>query len=108
MDNFLGFEIGNKKIGNVHPAYVNRTSFWHTEEVQRGSSLLGKQLNYYINFNGGSEMRKIGLIVAAVGLIAVNVAPPLFAQTPHPTCDHCQATYIPKSELVSRPVNTFT
>lgn len=44
-------------------------------------------------------MQKIGLIVAAVAISVVTAAPPRLAQTPHPTCDHCQATYIPKSEL---------
>lgn len=42
-------------------------------------------------------------MIALVGLSAVSVASPLLAQTPaqtpHPTCDHCQATYVPKSEL---------
>lgn len=32
-------------------------------------------------------------------LILIIAAFPLLAQEPHPTCDHCQATYIPKSEL---------
>lgn len=44
-------------------------------------------------------MQKISLIVSAVLLGAVTVTLPAFAQTPHPTCDHCQATYVPKSEL---------
>ena len=44
-------------------------------------------------------MQKIGLIVAAVGLSAITFIPTLLAQTPHPTCDHCQASYVPKSEL---------
>jgi mannose-6-phosphate isomerase-like protein (cupin superfamily) len=44
-------------------------------------------------------MEKVALIVAAVALSAVTVATLLLAQTPHPTCDHCQATYIPKNEL---------
>jgi len=30
---------------------------------------------------------------------AVTAAFPLLAQEPHPTCNHCQATYIPVSEL---------
>src|SRR5580692_3218968 len=54
-------------------------------------------------FNGGSQMQKIGMIVAIVSLSAVSAASPLLAQTPaqtpHPTCDHCQASYVPKSEL---------
>jgi len=48
-------------------------------------------------------MQNIGIIIAFVGLSAVSAASPLLAQTtgqtPHPTCDHCQATYVPKSEL---------
>jgi mannose-6-phosphate isomerase-like protein (cupin superfamily) len=44
-------------------------------------------------------MQKIGLIVAVVVMGAVSAASPLLAQTPHPTCNHCQATYVPKSEL---------
>jgi mannose-6-phosphate isomerase-like protein (cupin superfamily) len=44
-------------------------------------------------------MQKIGLIIAVVLLSAVAVPPSLLAQIPHPTCDHCQATHIPKSEL---------
>jgi mannose-6-phosphate isomerase-like protein (cupin superfamily) len=44
-------------------------------------------------------MRKFGLIVVAIGLSGVTFVPALLAQTPHPTCDHCQASYVPKSEL---------
>jgi mannose-6-phosphate isomerase-like protein (cupin superfamily) len=49
--------------------------------------------------NGGNQMQKTTLIIAAVAMNAVAVASPLPAQTPHPSCDHCQATYIRKSEL---------
>jgi mannose-6-phosphate isomerase-like protein (cupin superfamily) len=44
-------------------------------------------------------MPKISLIVTIALAGAVTIAAPLFAQTPHPTCDRCQATYVPKSEL---------
>ena len=46
-------------------------------------------------------MQKIGLIVVSIALSAAAFTPAAFAQTqtPHPTCDHCQATYVPKSEL---------
>jgi mannose-6-phosphate isomerase-like protein (cupin superfamily) len=37
------------------------------------------------------------LIVLLLG--AVTVVFPLLAQAPRPTCNHCPATYIPKSEL---------
>lgn len=46
-------------------------------------------------------MQKIGLLLAVVGLSAVSSSSRLLAQTPHPTCDHCQATYVPKGELDS-------
>lgn len=36
---------------------------------------------------------KIGLLVFAGAVL------PMAAQAPHPTCNQCQATYIPKSEL---------
>ena len=42
---------------------------------------------------------KISLTVAAIVMSACALQPALSAQTPHPTCDHCQASYIPKSEL---------
>jgi mannose-6-phosphate isomerase-like protein (cupin superfamily) len=39
-------------------------------------------------------------IVTKIALLALAGAVfPLAAQEPHPTCNHCQATYIPKSEL---------
>jgi mannose-6-phosphate isomerase-like protein (cupin superfamily) len=37
--------------------------------------------------------------VTSVAIAILAVAFPLLAQQPHPTCDHCSATYIPKSEL---------
>ena len=43
------------------------------------------------------QKQKITLIV--VVLSAAAVAFPLLAQAPKPTCNHCSATYIPKSEL---------
>jgi mannose-6-phosphate isomerase-like protein (cupin superfamily) len=44
-------------------------------------------------------MQKIGSIVVAFGISVFALVPALPAQTLHPTCDHCQASYIPKSEL---------
>src|SRR5665213_2416958 len=44
-------------------------------------------------------MRKQRIILKLVVLSMVISALPLFAQEPKPTCDHCSATYIPKSEL---------
>jgi hypothetical protein len=44
------------------------------------------------------RQRRIVLIVLAI-LSAIGVSTRTAAQTPHPTCDHCPATYIPKSEL---------
>ena len=38
-------------------------------------------------------------IILIVALSVVTVVSPLMAQEPHPTCDHCPATYVPKSEL---------
>ena len=32
-------------------------------------------------------------------LLSVVIVFPLLAQVPKPTCNHCSATYIPKSEL---------
>ncbi len=43
------------------------------------------------------QKRRISLTVIALGVVAV--AFPLLAQEPKPTCNHCSATYIPKSEL---------
>lgn len=42
---------------------------------------------------------RIKLNLALLTLASTAVAFPLAGQEPHPTCDHCQATYIPKSEL---------
>jgi mannose-6-phosphate isomerase-like protein (cupin superfamily) len=44
-------------------------------------------------------MRKLGItmMIAAFNMFAAVF--PLRAQEPKPTCDHCPATYIPKSEL---------
>ena len=44
-------------------------------------------------------MRKLGSIAVVVTMSAAALAPPVYAQTPHPTCNRCQASYIPKSEL---------
>jgi mannose-6-phosphate isomerase-like protein (cupin superfamily) len=44
-------------------------------------------------------MQKSGLLIVVVGVSVVTLVPALFAQTPHPTCDRCQASYVPKSEL---------
>ena len=38
-------------------------------------------------------------IILIVVLSVVTVVFPLMAQEPNPTCSHCPATYIPKSEL---------
>jgi mannose-6-phosphate isomerase-like protein (cupin superfamily) len=43
------------------------------------------------------QIHKIILNVVAFGV--VSLALPLLAQEPKPTCNHCPATYIPKSEL---------
>ena len=43
------------------------------------------------------QIRTITLKVVAIGIIALVF--PLLAQEPKPTCNHCSATYIPKSEL---------
>lgn len=43
-------------------------------------------------------MQRFGSIVLAIGISVAASVPAGSAQTPHPTCDHCQATYIPKSE----------
>lgn len=43
------------------------------------------------------KMQKDTLIVLVLALVAVVL--PLSAQAPRPTCNHCSATYIPKSEL---------
>ncbi len=44
-------------------------------------------------------MKKQGFLVKLVILMLVIAVTPLLAQAPNPTCDHCSATYIPKSEL---------
>jgi len=44
-------------------------------------------------------MQKIGAIVIAIGISVSALVPALLAQTPHPTCNHCLASYIPKVEL---------
>jgi mannose-6-phosphate isomerase-like protein (cupin superfamily) len=44
-------------------------------------------------------MKKQRLILKLVGIGVIIAAFPLLAQEPKPTCDHCSATYIPKSEL---------
>jgi len=43
------------------------------------------------------QIRKLIVNAAAFGL--VSLALPLLGQEPKPTCNHCSATYIPKSEL---------
>ena len=43
------------------------------------------------------KKQRTALIVLVLG--AVTVVFPLLAQAPRPTCNHCPATYIPKSEL---------
>ena len=44
-------------------------------------------------------MQKQRMILKFVVLSVVTVVFPLLAQAPKPTCNHCSATYIPKSEL---------
>ena len=44
-------------------------------------------------------MQKRRIILKVVVLSIVTVVFPLLAQEPKPTCNHCSATYIPKSEL---------
>jgi mannose-6-phosphate isomerase-like protein (cupin superfamily) len=44
-------------------------------------------------------MQKKRVMLKAVVLSMVTVAFPLLAQDPKPTCNHCSASYIPKSEL---------
>ena len=44
-------------------------------------------------------MQKQRMTLKFVVLSVVTVAFPLLAQAPKPTCNHCSATYIPKSEL---------
>ena len=44
-------------------------------------------------------MQKRSIIPAVIILILVAAVFPLRAQEPKPTCNHCPATYIPKSEL---------
>jgi len=48
---------------------------------------------------GETEMQKRSIIPAVIILILVAAVFPLRAQEPKPTCNHCPATYIPKSEL---------
>jgi mannose-6-phosphate isomerase-like protein (cupin superfamily) len=43
------------------------------------------------------KKQRATLIVLVLG--AVTLVLPLLAQAPRPTCNHCPATYIPKSEL---------
>jgi mannose-6-phosphate isomerase-like protein (cupin superfamily) len=44
-------------------------------------------------------MQKRSIALKIVVLSLVTVVFPLLAQEPKPTCNHCPATYIPKSEL---------
>jgi len=44
-------------------------------------------------------MQKQSITLKVVVLSVVTVVFPLLAQEPKPTCNHCSATYIPKSEL---------
>jgi hypothetical protein len=45
------------------------------------------------------SMQKQKIALKFVVLSVVTVVFPLMAQEPKPTCNHCSATYIPKSEL---------
>jgi mannose-6-phosphate isomerase-like protein (cupin superfamily) len=52
------------------------------------------------NIPGGeSQMQKHGIALKVLLLSVVTFVFPVLAQEPKPTCDHCSATYIPKSEL---------
>jgi len=44
-------------------------------------------------------MQKKRVMLKAVILSVITIAFPLLAQEPKPTCNHCSASYIPKSEL---------
>jgi mannose-6-phosphate isomerase-like protein (cupin superfamily) len=44
-------------------------------------------------------MQNMRVMLKAVVLSMVTIAFPLLAQDPKPTCNHCSASYIPKSEL---------
>lgn len=44
-------------------------------------------------------MQKHRVMLKVVALSVLTIAFPLLAQEPKPTCNHCSATYIPKSEL---------
>ena len=44
-------------------------------------------------------MQKHGIALKVLVLSVVTFVFPVLAQEPKPTCDHCSATYIPKSEL---------
>jgi mannose-6-phosphate isomerase-like protein (cupin superfamily) len=44
-------------------------------------------------------MKKQSFILKVVGVGLIIAVFPVLAQQPKPTCDHCSATYIPKSEL---------
>lgn len=44
-------------------------------------------------------MRKRNIVLVLFALSVFTVVFPLMAQEPNPTCRHCPATYIPKSEL---------
>jgi hypothetical protein len=44
-------------------------------------------------------MQKRSIVLIVVVLSVFTVAFPVLAQEPNPTCNHCPATYIPKSEL---------
>lgn len=46
-----------------------------------------------------SEMKKQRIALIVVVLSAISVVFPLLAQAPRPTCNHCSAAYVPKSEL---------
>jgi mannose-6-phosphate isomerase-like protein (cupin superfamily) len=43
------------------------------------------------------QVKTILLKIVALGIVSAGL--PLLAQEPKPTCNHCPATYIPKSEL---------
>ena len=44
-------------------------------------------------------MRFQKIVLKVLALSVVTVVFPVLAQEPKPTCDHCSATYVPKSEL---------
>jgi mannose-6-phosphate isomerase-like protein (cupin superfamily) len=53
----------------------------------------------FVRVEGVPKMQTQKMTLTVVALSVVAIAVPLLAQAPKPTCNHCSATYIPKSEL---------